>query len=107
MYIAYFYGGSMSDLDTQEQQLNAANEDQFNQEMVAMRRNLSMEEILEGIATSYAAYERVLIDFTPEELAQTAPAPWGAPMRPIEMILDELGHDRMHLREIVHTSDEA
>lgn len=80
--------------------LTFANEDQFNLEMVAARQDLSLDEILEGIETAYAAYERALIDCTPEELAYTAPAPWGAPMTPLQMIMDELHHDRMHLHEL-------
>ena len=77
--------------------LTFASEDQFNQEMVAMRVGWDLPTILAGIQVAYTGYASVLNTCSDAELAEHDAAPWGQSVSRLELIHFSLNHDDEHI----------
>jgi hypothetical protein len=77
--------------------LTFASEDQFNQEMVAMRANWDLPTILAGIHEAYAGYTNALNTCSDAELAEHDAAPWGQSVSRLALIHFSLNHDDEHI----------
>jgi hypothetical protein len=77
--------------------LTFASEDQFNQEMVAMRAGWDLPTILAGIDDAYAGYASVLKTCSDTELAEHDAAPWGQSVNRLQLIHLSLNHDDQHI----------
>ena len=77
--------------------LTFASEDQFNQEMVAIRADWDLPTILAAIHTAYADYTNVLSTCSDTELAEHDAAPWGQKVSRLALIHLRLNHDDQHI----------
>jgi hypothetical protein len=77
--------------------LTFASEDQFNQEMVAMRAAWDLPTILAGIRDAYAGYAYVLSTCSDGELAEHDAAPWGQSVSRLALVHLSLNHDDEHI----------